>query len=57
MESHKGVSKNRGFSSQIIHFNRVFHEINHPFSGTPIFGNSHSKCGLISFPEFAVINP
>ena len=26
---------------QIIHFNRVFHEINHPFWGTPIFGNTH----------------
>ena len=28
-------------SPQIIHFNRLFHEINHPFWGkTPIFGNT-----------------
>ena len=33
-----GVSKNSGKTPQIIHFNRVFHEINHPFWGTPIFG-------------------
>ena len=33
-----GVSKNRGFSPQIINFNRVFHEINHPFWGfSPYF--------------------
>ena len=30
-----------GFPLQIIHFNRVFHEINHPFWGIPIFGNTH----------------
>ena len=36
-----GVSKNRGVSPQIIHFNRVFHEINHPFWGTTIIGNTH----------------
>ena len=30
------VSKNNG-NPQIIHFNRVFHEINHPFWGTPNF--------------------
>ena len=35
------VSKNRGFSTQIIHFNRVFHYFYHPFWGTPIFGNTH----------------
>ena len=33
-----GVSENSGFSSQIIHFNRGF-IINHPFRGTPTFGN------------------
>ena len=27
-------SENGGFSPQIIHFNRDFHEINHPFCGT-----------------------
>ena len=27
------------FTPQIIHFHRVFHEINHPFWGTIIFGN------------------
>ena len=35
------VSENSVFSPQIIHFNRVFHEINHPFWGTGIFGNTH----------------
>ena len=29
------------FTPQIIHVNRVFHEINHPFWGTSIFGNTH----------------
>ena len=36
---HMGVSKNRG-NPQIIHFND-FSIINHPFWGTPIFGNTH----------------
>ena len=31
--NHTGVSKNRGFSPQIIHFNRVFHYFHHPFWG------------------------
>ncbi len=31
----------RGVSPQIIHSNKVFHEINHPFWGTRIFGNTH----------------
>ncbi len=35
-----GVSKNMG-KPQIIHFYRVFHEINHPFWGTIILGNTH----------------
>ena len=30
-----GVSKNRVFCSQIIHFKRVFHYFYHPFWGTP----------------------
>ena len=38
-----GVSKNSGFSPQIIHFNRVFHYFHHPFWGTPIFGNIHKS--------------
>ena len=33
-----GVSENRDFPPKIIYFNRVFHEINHPFWGIPIFG-------------------
>ena len=37
-----GVSKNRGVSPQNHPFvHRVFHEFNHPFWGTPIFGNIH----------------
>ena len=39
--SHTGVSKNRG-TPKIINFYRVFHEINHPFWGTTIFGNTHT---------------
>ena len=35
------LSKNRGVPPQIIHFDRIFHEINHPFWDTPIFGNIH----------------
>ena len=30
-KQHVCLSKNRGVSPQIIHFNRIFHEINHPF--------------------------
>ena len=33
------VSKNSGFSPQIIHSNKVFHYKVYPFWGTPIFGN------------------
>ena len=37
-----GVSKNSGFSPQIIHFfNRVCPYFHHPFWGTLIFGNTH----------------
>ncbi len=39
-------TKNRGWAPQITHFNRVFYETNHPFSGTPIFGNSHKDTFL-----------
>ena len=38
------VSKNRGKTSQIIHFNRVFHYFHHPFWGvkSPYFWfNTH----------------
>ena len=35
------VSENSGFSSQIIHFNRVFHYKPSIFWGTTIFGNTH----------------
>ena len=38
VEIHMGVSENSGFSPQIIHYNRVFSIINHPFLGTTIFG-------------------
>ena len=29
-----------GFPHKSSHFNRVFHYSNHPFWGTPIFGNT-----------------
>ena len=35
------VSENSGFSPQINHFNGVFHDFQHPFWDTPIFGNTH----------------
>ena len=38
------VSENSGFSTQIVHFNGVFHYFHHPFWGTPIFGDTHIKC-------------
>ena len=38
--SYMDVSENNGFSPQIIHFYRIF-SINHPFWGSPIFGNTH----------------
>ena len=40
---HLGVSKNSGFSPQIIHLNRVFHYFRHPFWGTTILGNPWGK--------------
>ena len=44
------VSKNSGFSPQIIHFNRVFHYFHHPFWGYPCFGKHpyehHKNIGL-----------
>ena len=36
-----GVWGLTGFSPQIIHFNRVFHDFHHPFWGSSIFGNTH----------------
>ena len=38
-----GVSENRGKTTQIIHFDRGFHEINHPFWGgkIPLFLVQH----------------
>ena len=35
------VSENSGFSPQIIHFNRVFHDFHHTFWGTSISGWKH----------------
>ena len=41
---HMDVSKKIWFfSPQIINFDRVFHEINHPFWGTTIFGNIYTS--------------
>ena len=48
---HLDVSKNSGFSPQIIHFNRVFHYFHHPFWGTLIFGNTHLMHGYGSIPR------
>ena len=36
-----GISKNRGYSQIILILIGLLHEINHPFSTSPIFGNTH----------------
>ena len=46
------VSKNRGVSPQIIHFNRSFHDFHHPFWDTPILGNTHISSWLVLNPPF-----
>ena len=51
-----GVSKNSGFSPQIIHFNRVFHYFHHPFWGTFIFGNIHISHHRDYRPENPVLS-
>ena len=43
--SHMGVSKNSGLSPQIIHFNRVFHYIHHPFWGFSTYFWKHPYRG------------
>ena len=50
---HSGVSKNNGTpkSSILIGFGTI---INHPFWGTPIFGNTHFKTHL--GPKKAILN-
>ena len=50
-----GVSKNNGKTPQIIHLEiyRVFHEINHPFWGTPIFGNTHIYVHICPYSQNA----
>ena len=52
-----GYPKNHPFGAfhkwgypQIIHLNRIFHEINHHFWGYPIYGNPHFFIKLTIFP-------
>ena len=55
--AHLGVSENREYP-QIIHFNRVFNIIKHPFWGTPIFGNTHlDLCGKTDLPTCQMCLP
>ena len=42
-ELYLDVSENSGKTPEIIRFYRVFHEINHLFWGTTIFGNIHRR--------------
>ena len=49
------VSENSGFSPQIIHYNKIFNFFNHPFWGTPIFGNTHIPHLLSSLGSFRLI--
>ena len=51
-----GVSKNRGFSPQIIHF-RVFHYFHHPFWDTPIFWNHPYVSQLLQVSGFPASEP
>jgi len=48
-----GVSKNRGTpkSSMLIGFSII----NHPFWGTPIFGNAHIPAGCLGFLPLTVL--
>ena len=41
IDNYMGVSKNRGVSPQIIHFNRVFHYFHHPFWGFSFYFWKH----------------
>ena len=50
------VSKNRGFSPQIIHF-RVFHYFHHPFWDTPIFWNHPYVSQLLQVSGFPASEP
>ena len=50
-----GVSRNRGEETQIIHVNRVFHGKNHPFWGSPIFGNTHIKYYIYYLNNIGII--
>jgi len=45
---HMDVSENSGFSPQIIHFNRVFHDFHHPFWGNSSFFRSFPDMDLDS---------
>ena len=47
-----GVSKNMGTPPNHPFVHRVFHEINHPFWGTIIFGNTHIVEGSLSISNF-----
>ncbi len=59
-----GVSKNRGGPPKSSHFNRVFHEINHPFWGenptifglTPIYGHDFNNATNVFYVYFMVDN-
>ena len=44
-KNNMGVSKNRGTPKSSILIG--FSIINHPFSGTPIFGNTHIEQGMV----------
>ena len=57
------VSENSGFSPQIIHFNRVFHDFHHPFwgvlplfFGVPPIWSQQNQLSLV-FQEFWSLSP
>ena len=46
-----GVSKNRGVSPQIIHFDRVFHYFHHPFWGFSPYIRKHPYIAVFFFTQ------
>ena len=55
---HLDVSKNSGFSPQIIHFSIGFSIINHPFWSTPIFWKKMfiETCLIFFFPKCVLVD-
>ena len=49
--------KGGGGVPQIIHVNRVFHDVHHPFWGTTIFGNTYVESSMITSSIAPLLGP